>query len=170
MLLFGHVDENELMKNDLVRAVVQKEYMLDLINESTAALDAVTVMLLIIACSLAFVVLFNLTVININERKREIATIKVLGFLDIETAIYINREIFLITLLGIGLGLVAGIGLTTFVLKSVEIDMIIFPHVLRADKFILSAAISIVFAVFVWIVTYNRLVKIDMVESLKDVE
>ena len=170
LLLQGDVDAEALMENARVRAVILTESLVSSISDSTDVLSVVTIVLLVLACALAFVVLFNLTLINITERMRELATIKVLGFQDMETAVYIYREIFFITLMGIALGLACGVGLTTFVLRSVEVDILKFPHVLRPVSFGLSAALSVGFALFVNMVTYKRLVSIDMVESLKDVE
>ena len=170
ILLRGEVNYVELMKNDNVRAVVETEYLIERISDSADALGAVTIVLLVIACALAFVVLFNLTLINITERMRELATIKVLGFQDSETAIYIYREIFIITLMGIALGLACGIRLTIFVLASIEVDILIFPLKLNPASFGLSAALSVIFAMFVNAATYRRLISINMVEALKSVE
>ena len=170
MLLSGDVDAEGILENSKVRAVIQTASLVSSISDSTDVLGVVTVVLIVSACALAFVVLFNLTLINVTERTRELATIKVLGFQDTETATYIYREILFITLMGIALGIFGGIGLTTFVLRSVEIDMLKFPHVLRPVSFALSAALSVAFALFVNLVTYRRLVRIDMVESLKSVD
>ena len=159
-----------MLKNSEVRAIVHTKDLVSTINYSTDALGIVTIVLLVLACALAFVVLFNLTLINISERTRELATIKVLGFQDTETAMYIYRENMAVTVLGIILGLAGGILLTIFVLDSVEIDMLKFPYIIRSVNFMLSAALSLVFALFVNLVTYRRLVLIDMVESLKSVE
>ena len=170
LFIAGDIDAGELMKSINVRAVIETASLINNISDSTDALGVVTVLLLVMACALAFVVLFNLTLINITERKRELATIKVLGFQDKETAIYIYREIFIITLMGTVLGLLCGIGLTAFVLRSVEIDILKFPLILRPVSFLFSAGISVFFAIFVNFATYSRLAAIDMVESLKDVE
>ena len=170
LLIKGGVDTEELMKNSHVRAVIETAGLVSSISDSTDALGVVTIVLLVMACALAFVVLFNLTLINITERKRELATIKVLGFQDTETAVYIYREILLITLMGIALGLACGVGLTAFVLRSVEIDILKFPLILRPVSFALSAGISVFFAIVVNLATYDKLAAIDMVESLKDVE
>ena len=170
VLLRGEADAVGLMKSDLVRTVIDTEHLIELISDSTDALGAVTIVLLVIACALAFVVLFNLTLINITERKRELATIKVLGFQDSETALYMYREIFLITLMGIALGIACGIWLTMFVLRSIEVDILIFPIKLSSSSFGLAAVLSIAFAMFVNAVTYRMLVSIDMVESLKSIE
>jgi putative ABC transport system permease protein len=115
-------------------------------------------------------VLFNLTEINRIERRRELATIKVLGFGDIETAMYLYRENFIVTLMGIGLGLVGGIYLNGYILATVEIDILKFPRIILPTSFALAAGLSILFALLVNAATYSKLSAIDMVESLKSVD
>ncbi|MCL2085128.1 MAG: ABC transporter permease, partial [Oscillospiraceae bacterium] len=170
LLALGDADAEALMRDDGVRAVILTDNMRVSMSDSTDAMGIVTIVLIILACALAFVVLFNLTVINITERTRELATIKVLGFQDTELAMYMYRENVAVTLIGIILGLIAGIYLETFVLSSVEIDLLKFPHIIRPASFILAAALSLAFALFVNAVTYPKLTAIDMVESLKNVE
>ncbi|MCL1853861.1 MAG: FtsX-like permease family protein [Peptococcaceae bacterium] len=170
MLLLGDVDLEALMKDDNVYGVVCTADMLAHLSDSTDALGIVTIVLLVLACALAFVVLFNLTIININERQRELATIKVLGFQDTETALYMYRENLIVTLLGIVVGLVGGVYLNKFVLTSVEIDLLKFPQTIEPLSFVLAAVLSLGFALFVNVVMYRNLVAIDMVGSLKSVE
>ena len=122
------------------------------------------------ACILALVVLFNLTEINILERMRELATIKVLGFRDIQTAMYLYRENMVVTGMGISFGLVAGVFLNGFILTTVEIDMLKFPHIIFPVSFVFASGISALFALVVNVLTYRKLVAIDMVMSLKSVE
>jgi len=159
-----------LTRSSDVRAIVYTADLKENISDSTDALGIVAIVLIILACSLAFVVLFNLTNINITERIRELATIKVLGFYDEELAMYIYRENVIVTLLGIALGLVAGIFLHAYVLKAAEIDLLMFPRIILFHSYIYSVGLSIVFAVFVNLVMYIKLSRINMVESLKNVE
>jgi len=159
-----------LLTNNNVRTVVNTTDIKESINKSTDALKIVTVVLIILACALAFVVLFNLTNINITERIRELATIKVLGFYDTELAMYIYRENAIVTALGILMGLIWGIWLNGFVLTGAEIDLLMFPHIIKPQSYIFSVALSVFFAVFVNLVMSHKLVKIDMVESLKNIE
>jgi len=159
-----------LLANGGVRAVVNTADIKENINVSTDALKIVTVVLIVLACMLAFVVLFNLTNINITERIRELATIKVLGFYDAELAVYIYRENGVVTTMGIVLGLIGGIYLHGFVLTAAEIDLLMFPHIIEPRSYIFSVVLSVVFAVFVNLVMSRKLVMIDMVESLKNVE
>ena len=160
----------KLLANDLVRAVVSSEDMKKNITDSADALQIVAVVLIVLACMLAFVVLFNLTNINITERIRELATIKVLGFYDSELAMYIYRENGIVTIMGIILGIFGGIFLNRYVLIAAEVDLLMFPHIIKFQSYILSVALSIVFALFVnWAMNF-KLKAIDMVESLKNVE
>ena len=159
-----------LLKNENVRAVIHNDELMAQLSDATEAMDVVTVVLIVLACALALVVLFNLTNINISERIRELATIKVLGFNDRELAMYIYRENLAVTLLGIGLGLFAGVFLHGFVLATAEIDILKFPRIITGQSYLFSIALSAVFAVFVNLVMNIRLARIDMVESLKNVE
>jgi len=166
----GRINTWYIRDLNFVHATVSSASMLASLSGQTDALGVVTVVILVMACILAFVVLYNLTEINIIERMREIATIKVLGFYDTETAFYLYRENIVVTLLGTAVGLVAGIFLTGFVLSTAEIDLLKFPHVIFPVSFLFSAGISIFFALCVNAVTYRRLISIDMVSALKSVE
>ena len=159
-----------LLENSNVRGIAQTAYLEENIADATDALEIVTVVLIILACALAFVVLFNLTNINISERNRELATIKVLGFYESELAMYIYRENALVTLIGIVIGLFAGLFLNSFVLTKAEIDMLMFPHIIKPLSYVYSVALALLFAVIVNLVMIFKLARIDMVESLKSVE
>ncbi|MCL1820948.1 MAG: ABC transporter permease, partial [Oscillospiraceae bacterium] len=160
----------KLLDNSDVRGVMQITGFRDSLRDSTDALGIVTLVLIILACSLAFVVLFNLTNINISERIRELATIKVLGFYDSDLALYVYRENGAVTGMGIALGLLLGIVLHKFILVSVEIDLLKFPAIILPQSYIYAVALSALFAVFVNLVMNVKLKGIDMVESLKNVE
>ena len=170
LFIIGDISLETVLSHHAVQAIVSTAFMLENLTEQTDALGIVTLVLLIMACLLAFVVLFNLTEINIIERMREIATIKVLGFFDIETAMYLYRENMIVTIMGIILGLFGGIQLNSFVLTTVEIDLLRFPHLILPSSFILAVVLSAIFAFIVNLATYHKLVSIDMVESLKSVE
>ena len=146
----------------------------DDINESfddmLTSLDAVVFILIFAAGMLAFIVLYNLTNINVIERQREIATIKVLGFYDPEVNAYIYRETATLALLGCAFGLLAGIALEAFVITTVEIDVVMFGRTIHAMSYLYSAALTLVFAIIVNVAMAPRLRRIDMVESLKSVE
>lgn len=146
----------------------------DDINESfddmLTSLDAVVFILIFAAGMLAFIVLYNLTNINVTERQREIATIKVLGFYDPEVNAYIYRETATLALMGCGFGLLAGIALEAFVISTVEIDVVMFGRTIHTMSYVYSAALTLVFAIIVNLAMTPRLRRIDMVESLKSVE
>src|SRR5699024_9786405 len=119
------------------------------------------------AGALAFVVLYNLTNINITERSKELATIKVLGFYDGEVGAYIYRETSVLTLIGTVCGLVFGIALHTFVIRTAEVDMVMFGRSIYPMSFVWSALLTIAFSLLVNLVMYRKLKNISMVESMK---
>jgi len=159
-----------LLNNSNVRAVVHTSNLKDNTADATEAMDVVALVLIFLACALALVVLFNLTNINITERIRELATIKVLGFYNEELSMYIYRENGIVTLMGIALGLVCGIFLHGYVLMAAEVDLLMFPQIILPWSFLYSVGLTVVFAVFVNLVMNFKLSRIDMVESLKNVE
>ncbi|MCL2775681.1 MAG: ABC transporter permease [Oscillospiraceae bacterium] len=159
-----------LLTDGNVRAVVNTDDLKSNIDESTDALRIVTVVLIVLACALALVVLFNLTNINITERIRELATIKVLGFYDSELAMYVYRENGIVTAMGILLGIIGGVWLNGFVLGTAEPDTIMFPHIINLPSYIFAVVLSGIFAVFVNVIMGYKLSGIKMVESLKSVE
>ncbi|MEG1558227.1 MAG: FtsX-like permease family protein [Oscillospiraceae bacterium] len=139
-------------------------------NDMIKTLNYVIAVLIICAGALAFVVIYNLTNINITERRRELATIKVLGFRDKEVAAYIYRETFLLTLIGAILGLGLGVFMHSFVITTVEVDMVMFGRNINLLSFIYSFLITLLFSGIVDIAMLGKLKKIDMVESLKSVD
>lgn len=140
------------------------------LNGMLSALDDVMIVLIIVAGMLSFVVLYNLNNININERRRELATLKVLGFHDIEVASYVYRENVLLTLLGVIMGCEMGRLLHLFTIKTVEVDNAMFGRQIFPASYFICAIFTIGFSVLVNIMMYFKLKKIDMVESLKSVE
>ncbi|MDE6713998.1 MAG: ABC transporter permease [Lachnospiraceae bacterium] len=130
------------------------------------------IVILIIGCAamLAFIVLYNLTNINITERIREIATIKVLGFYPLETANYVFRENLLLTGIGALVGLLLGKWLHMFVIEKIDIDMVSFDNIIQNSSYVYSFFITLLFALMVNLFMYFKLNKINMAESLKSVE
>ena len=126
-------------------------------------------MLVLIVCAglLAFVVLYNLTNINITERQKELATIKVLGFYDREVSAYIYRETTILMLIGTAVGLLAGIALHAFVVQTAEVDMVMFVREISGMSYVYAALLTVLFSVLVDLTMLPRLRKIDMVESMK---
>ena len=140
------------------------------IDDMLSVLGAVVAVLIASAGLLAFVVLYNLNSINIMERRRELATLKVLGFYDGEVAIYVYRENIILTFFGIALGLLFGTVLHRFVIVTVEVDLMMFGRNVSTVSYVLSSLITLGFAVFVNGIMYFGLKKVDMIESLKSVE
>lgn len=139
-------------------------------NDTVKSLDTITLVLIFSAGLLAIVVLYNLTNINIAERVREIATIKVLGFYNGETCAFVYRENIVLTLFGIFAGLGLGVILHRFVILTIEINKTMFCREIMFSSFLAAAVLTAVFAALVNFVMYFKIKKIDMVESLKSVE
>lgn len=138
--------------------------------DTIGSLKSIVIVLIVSAGLLAFIVMYNLVNINVNERKRELATIKVLGFYDREVSSYIYRENNVAVLFGIILGLILGIFLEKFVVSVAEVDAVMFISDMAWWCYAVSALITAIFALIVTIVVHFSLKKIDMVESLKAVE
>lgn len=141
----------------------QMDAVLNMLN----SINAVVVLIIVCAASLAFVVLYNLTNINIAERVKEIATIKVLGFYDREVAAYVNRESVALTVIGALLGLLGGIALHKFVIYTVEVDAVMFGRDIEPVSFVYALALTMLFSTMVNLVMGRKLKKISMVESMK---
>lgn len=133
-------------------------------------LGLVIIVIIAAAGALAFVVMYNLTNINITERVREIATLKVLGFYDKEVDAYIFRENILLTLLGTAVGLVLGFFLAVFVITTAEVDLVMFGRTIYAKSYILAALFTLAFSVLVTLFMHKKLKNVDMIEALKSVE
>ena len=140
------------------------------VDDMLQSLDIVIVVLIISAGMLAFVVLYNLNNINITERKRELATLKVLGFYDKEVTEYVYRGNILLTLIGSVFGMLLGKILHRFIIVTVEIDSVMFGRNINTISFVYAFLLTVVFSLFVNGVMYFKLKKINMVESLKSVE
>lgn len=140
------------------------------LEDMLGSLDVVIAVLIICAGMLAFVVLYNLNNININERKRELATLKVLGFYDSEVALYVYRENILLTFIGAAVGIVMGIFLHRYIITTVEVDACMFGRNINFISFVYGTLFTVGFSLIVNGAMYFKLKKIDMVESLKSVE
>jgi len=130
-------------------------------------IDTIVAVVILSAGALALVVLYNLTNINISERVKEIATIKVLGFTDREVNSYINRESVILSLIGTAFGLVLGVFLHRYIVDSAEMSSLMFGRNVKALSFVFSAALTMAFSVFVDLIMRRKLRKISMVESMK---
>lgn len=160
----------ELLEEDAVLNVTYTNNMESRIADMLGSLNLVIVVLIVSAGMLAFVVLYNLNNINITERKRELATLKVLGFYDMEVASYVFRENILLTIIGAIVGMGLGKLLHRFVIVTVEVEGIMFGRNIDFPSFLYSFLFTIGFSLFVNWVMYFKLKRIDMVESLKSVE
>lgn len=139
-------------------------------NNMISSINYVVIMVIVLAAALAFVVLYNLTNINITERIREIATIKVLGFYSGETAAYVFRENFILTGIGAVLGLGLGKLLHVFIMDCINVEAVSFDSYITPLSYLLSVILTFVFAVIVNFFMLFKLKKINMAESLKSVE
>ena len=160
----------KIMAKEDVGGVILTSSIMGMLDDTMKSLNYVVIILIISAGLLAFVVLYNLSNVNISERIRELATIKVLGFYDKEVYSYVTRETVILTIIGILLGLVSGYFLNFYIMQTCEINILRFSKIVTPISYIYSILITIVFTVIVNIVTYFSLKKIDMIESLKSVE
>ena len=160
----------EILEYDNILNVQYTEDMVASLDSMLVALDRVMILLILIAGLLSFVVLYNLNNINITERRRELATLKVLGFYDNEVAMYVYRENILLTLFGTLMGCVLGKFLHYFTIVTVEVDAAMFGRIISVQSYLICAAFTIGFSIIVNIIMFFKLRTIDMVESLKSVE
>ena len=170
----GQERENELGSEILQQpGVYNVSYTSDTkreINDMLQALVLVIIVLIITAALLAFVVLYNLNNVNITERRRELATLKVLGFYDQEVAAYVYHENIILTFMGIVVGVGLGTLLHQYIIHTIRVDMVMFGQHVSLVSFLISAVLTAVFSAFVNFVMYFKLKEINMVESLKSVE
>lgn len=164
------VDEafsTSLLEVDGVAGLTQMSSMRSSLDDTIASINYVVYVIILCAGMLAFVVLYNLMNINITERTKEIATIKVLGFFEREVEAYVYRESNVLTVIGMLLGLVGGIFLHMFIMRTVEVDMVMFGRDIKPLSFVLSAVLTVVFSLLVNLGMKRKLRNISMVESMK---
>ena len=160
----------EFLDMDGVSSIQDITVQVDSVQDMLKTVDMVVVILVVSSALLDFVVLYNLANINIGERQREIATLKVLGFYDNEVDDYINKENIIYTVIGIAVGLVFGYYLTNMIVASVEVDSIRFIRMILKRSYAFSAIITFIFSLIVNSIIHLILKKIDMIDSLKSVE
>lgn len=160
----------KIMESPAVLSISYTASTMDMVNRMLSTLGIVIIVLIVSAGMLAFVVLYNLNNINITERQRELATLKVLGFFDGEVSQYVLRENIILTIAGILFGAVFGILLHRYIIVTVEVDAVMFGRNIRPISFVYCAVITCIFSIIVNIFMHRKLKKIDMVESLKSVE
>ena len=165
-----HVLLARLMNFDAVSSVTVNADTLDRFDNMMSSMNYIVLVIIVCAGALAFIVLYNLTNINITERIREIATIKVLGFYPMEVASYVFRENFFLTAIGGGVGLLLGKLLHWFVMEQINIDMVCFQAVVQPVSYLYSFALTFLFACIVNAAMFGKLDDINMAESLKSIE
>lgn len=167
-------DYNKIGEDILTQdGALSVSYMRDIekqLDDMLKSLNLVIVVLIISAGMLAFVVLYNLNTVNITERQRELATLKVLGFYDLEVAEHVYRENVLLTFIGAAVGVVLGKFLHAFIIDTVEVDTAMFGRNINYSSYMYSLLFTILFSLIVNGIMYFKLKKIDMVESLKSIE
>ena len=161
---------DDVLAMDGVKTVTYNDETINSYRSMLKSVDSVVVVLVVAAALLAFVVLYNLTNINITERVREIATLKVLGFTPHEVNAYIYRETMLLSLIGAFVGLFLGIGMEGFVVITAEVDQVMFGREIHALSFVVAFALTMLFSLIVTVAMKYKLKKIDMVEILKSVD
>lgn len=169
------LDERTALSNELlavagVEVVSYYDEIIETYRTMLRTVNAVVWVLIIAAALLAFVVLYNLTNINITERMREIATLKVLGFTPRETNGYIFRETILLTIIGALVGCVLGIGMESFVVVTAEVDEMMFGRDIHLVSFVIAFVLTIAFSFVVSLAMRPKIRAINMVESLKSVD
>ncbi len=171
------IDENKeyelsekILKDSKIASITLTSYLIQIMDDTLSAMNLVVYVLIVSAGVLAFIVLYNLSNINISERIRELATIKVLGFYDKEVYDYVTREIIVLTAIGIVFGLIFGYILNSFILGTCEIGILRFRRIILPQSYLYACIITIIFTFIVNFITYFSLKKVDMIESLKSVE
>lgn len=162
--------QSRLKSNENVLNVLLIEDLLKSADDMLKSLNKVVFIVIVLAASLAFVVLYNLSTINIDERKREISTLKVLGFYDKEVDNYITKENIVFTIIGIIFGLIFGYYLTGAVITTVEIEKASFIHHISMYSYMMTSLITIIFTFIVNMFMHHKLKKVDMIASLKSVD
>lgn len=160
----------ELIDSDYFSSIQYTKDNISVLEDIIDGMNNIVYLIIVSSSLLAIIVLYNLTTININERTREIATLKVLGFHDKEVSTYVYRETIILTIIGIGLGLFLGVTLNLFVLTIAETEELLFIKDIHLISYIITFAIMMAFTIIVEIMTYFILKKIDMIDSLKSVE
>lgn len=138
------------------------------IKTMSSSMNVIVLLMILLSGVLSFVVLYNLTNINISERIRELSTVKVLGFFDNEVTMYVSRENILLTVFGIVLGYGAGWGLLSFILNQATTAQVVFPVIIRWPGFVVATLLMVAFTLIVMWVTHQKLKHVDMVEALKE--
>ena len=165
-----HEIANDWMEEEDVMTVSLISEQVEAIMDTLDSLNVITFVMIFCAGLLAVVVLYNLTNINIAERVREIATIKVLGFYSMETANYIYRENIVLTLVGAAAGLLMGSMLSDFIVESIQMNNVMFAKNVTPFSYLMGFVLTFAFSMLVNFMMYFKMNRISMVESLKSIE
>ncbi len=166
----AHMASAALMGLEDISSVTVNADMRDRLNSMMGSIDYIVLVIVLCAAALAFIVLYNLTNINITERIREIATIKVLGFHRGETAAYVFRENTILSLIGAGAGLILGYFMHQFVMSKVVVDMVSFDVYIKPVSYVYSFLLTLIFAWLINRIMTFKLERVNMAESLKSVD
>ncbi len=159
-----------ILENEAVVTIVSTKHIAASFNDQLKSLNYVVLVLVISAAALAFIVLYNLSKVNITERQRELATIKVLGFRDFEVTAYVYRESNWLSIIGSALGLLLGFFLHRYIMVTLEIDNLMFGKEIHWLSYIISVVLTLIFSFFVSLIMHFELKRINMVEALKSIE
>lgn len=161
---------NKLKENDKISGVMLTSTVNNEYQKSLKSLDSIVILCIACASLLAFIVLVNLNIINISERNRELATLKVLGFYEKEVSSYVFRENVILTILGVGFGMVLGNFVLGIIMQSAEVDTIMLPNELSLKSLAYAGILTLAFTFITNFVMNPKIKKIDMIDSLKSVE
>ncbi len=159
-----------IMNNEEVSTIITTTAVKDMMDDMLNSLNSVVLVLIVSSSLLAIVVLYNLSNINISERRREIATLKVLGFYNKEVDSYISRENNILTFVGIIIGLLSGSYVSNFIISTCEPEYIMFVRHINLSSYIIAIIITIIFSIIISILNHYALKKINMVDSLKSID
>ena len=169
----------EKTETDIAKALMENPGILNVtflsntsngLNDTVSSLTIVVWVLIVVSGLMAFIVLYNLTNINVSERLRELSTIKVLGFYDKEVTMYVYRENIILTIIGIFVGTLLGKIVHRYVLETVEVDMLMFSPTIHWISYVYSGIITLFFTLFVMVLMHKKLKKVDMIDALKSNE
>ena len=169
-----YYDEEKFMEDMLATGYINGANSIDTLrnkfDEMLQGMDIIILVIIISAGGLAFVVLYNLNNINISERKRELASLKVLGFYDNEVSAYVFRENIILTIIGIMCGAVFGIWIHKYVIDTIEVDLVMFGRHIKMLSYVYSTLITLAFTIVINAMMHYKLKKIEMAASMKSVE
>jgi putative ABC transport system permease protein len=160
----------DIVDTDNVVSAISIDQVKDMMNNMTKSLNSVVWMIIIVGALLALVVLYNLININITERERELATLKVLGFYRNEVSAYISRESVLLTMIGMAVGLFVGVFLHSYVMAAVEVNEVMFGRTIMPLSYVYSGLFTLLCVIIINLIMRPKIMRIDPVSSLKSAE